>query len=457
VKTRLLILSVMLVLQLDMPAQAVNQARNQGSDEVTIMERTLSDIEQSVFHQQYSHDIITSRVERLEKKIFGTVHSGSLQHRIDEIIVHQSDRQPARTESTSLQKTRTKPGNVPEITTESKPDADKIPPPAPPRFKQAISTDTQQPAQTEATQPSVEQASWDVSAVIDQLLKAEENADSVALDKAMDQLSQMQHPQSDISPEKVRTAESYRQRGLTAFGQNKLREALTHFKEAQNINPWDSNILNDLVRMQIKTGDLQSAVLFGPVAVLVAPSSTTAWCNLAEVFARARQYSRARGCVYLACLMSDDSAATLSAIQGLINNTSEPDVKAPFKQGLFIAQCTMKSYNDNKSGNIGQDKEIGPEADAALYKANMILACSDELRQIKPNSGIVLAVTIAQSGKVMSTEILRSSGDSQLDNTAAKAVANANLLPLPQSVGAKQQYLILLDKVVQALSDGKHG
>jgi TonB family protein len=290
------------------------------------------------------------------------------------------------------------------------------------------------------------------------LLKAEENADSTALDNAMSKLFDMKPPPSDTSPEMVRKAEVCHQRGMAAFNQKKYRDALASLKEAQSENVWDATILNDLIRVLIKTNDLDSAVLYAPVAILVAPASTTAWDNMAEVFARAKQYSRARGCVYLACLMSDDSSKTLPAIQSEIASIEESEVRAPFRQGLFIAQYTMKAYVDTKSGNIGQDKEIGPEADAALYKANMLLSCADALQKIKPNSGIVIVVTISKTGQVLSSEVLRSSGDQDLDKMAVKALSEAKLLPLPKSIQSdSQQYIVLVDKVVQALAEPKHG
>jgi len=455
-KNLLVTTSLVTMFQLNQVGAAVSQSGGQSSDQATVMERTLSDLEKTIFHQQYGREIIISRLERLEIKIFGRIQSGSLQHRIDEIIVHSADRTSVKPES-------------PTITQ----DRDEIPPPAPSRvkndtpadnlltgssrFKPAASPPDPPPVSPEADKKNIEQASWDVSAVIDELLKAEENADSIALDNAMSKLFDMKPPRSDTSPAMVSKAEVCHQRGMSAFNQKKYRDALASLKEAQSENPWDATILNDLIRVLIKTNDLDSAVLYGPVAILVAPASTIAWCDMAEVFARAKQYSRARGCVYLACLMSDDSSKTLPAIQSEIASIEEPEVRAPFKQGLFIAEYTMKAYVDIKSGNIGQDKEIGPEADAALYKANMLLSFADGLQKIKPNSGIVIVVTVSKTGEVISSEVLRSSGDQDLDKMAVKALSEAKLLPLPKSIQSNsQQYIVLVDKVVQALAEPKH-
>lgn len=403
-------LSVILILQLGTPAQSVSQPGRQKAriDQVTVMEQSLSKIEQSIFHKQYNQDIITDRVLRLEKRIFGRIQSGSLQHRIDELIVHESDNQ----QSIPLQ----------------------------------------------INQQTIEQSSWDTSALIDQLLNAQETANSEELDKAMSQLNDMPHPDSDTSPEKLRTAAMYHQRGAKAFRERKFRDALINFKQAQILNPWDSTILNDLVRTEISTSDLQAAVLYGPIAIMIAPASTIAWCNMAEIFARAKQYSQARGCAYLACLMSDDPNKTLSIIQNTISSIDEPDIRNPFKQALLMARYTMKDYNDSQSGNTEEDKAIGIEADAALYKANILLLFVIALQQIKHNSGIVLAVTISQSGQIVKNEILRSSGDSALDNTAIEAIADVKLPPLPKSITSdRRQFIVPVDKIVLALADAKHG
>lgn len=434
-------LLVIFVMQVAITAGAVSHSNKQGIDEVAVMEQTLSDLEQRVLNQQYNRDIITNRVWRLENKIFGRIQAGSLQHRINELIVHEADRAPALPQNSGPGK-----HNV------------KITPTTPSTAKQNPANVNKQSPPPQTSQEVIEQTSWDASALLDELLKAQENNDSVSLDQSMAKLCQMPIPDADKSPEKIRSAKASDERGLAAFRQGKIRDALTNFKDAQTLNPWAATILNDLVRAQIKTNDLKAAVLYGPLSILVAPSSPIAWCNMAEIFARVKQYSRAQGCVYLACLMTDDSKQALSAIQDLINNIDEPDVRVPFEQGLFIAKYTLKDYSNSPSSTVKDDRMLGAEADAALYKAHMLLTFASGLQQIKQKTGIISAVTVTDKGQIVKTDLLRSSGNARLDSAVMKALTDAKLPPLPKSIQSNQlQFIVPIDKITQLHASEKNG
>lgn len=449
------------MLQAGLAAQAISQSRAQGTkmDQVAVFEQALSELEQTVFHQQYNKELITSRIARLEKKIFGGIQSGSFQHRIDALIVHESDNMPVSPES-SAPKQNTEEAQ-PTASSHLKKDSSIHNKQVAPRDtnKQVVinkqAAPTEMDKQAAINKRAIEQVSWDASMIIDQLLKAQDSADSVALDEAVSKLDQISQVHSDPGAEQLRTAAMYRERGVAAYGQGKFVEAVSNFKQAQNLSQWDATILNDLVTSLIKTNDLKTAILYGPVAVSIVPSSTIAWCNMAQIFARAKQYSRARGCAYIACLMGDTADKTLSTMEEIVSDIDEPEVRAPFKESLFIAQYTLKDFN--KSGDIGQAKYIGPDSDTALYKANMLLLFAPGFQQIKSNSGIVLVVTVSESGQVIKDEVLRSSGDTELDKTAMKAITDAKLLPLPKSSPSdRQQFIVPVDKVVLALADKKH-
>jgi len=434
-------LLLILILQLGLAAEAISQSGKQGTetDQVTVFERTLSELEQTIFHRQYNSELIPTRVVRLEKSIFGERKSGSLPHRIDALIIHESDHLPASDE---------KPDSSVYIKQSTPPVVNKHTP------SNKQSTATEADKQMALTKRAIEQISWETSSIIDQLLQGEESADSIALDEAMSKLDKMPPVNSNFSPEQIKTATMYRERGVAAYGQGKFVDAVSDFKQAQSLNPFDATILNDLVSSLIKINDLKTAVLYGPVAVSVMPSSTIAWCNMAEIFARAKQYSRAKGCVYLACLMSSNADQILSTIQEIISDIDQPEVRAPFRQGLFIAQYTLKDFD--KTGDIGQAKYIGPDSDTALYKANMLLLFAAGLQPIKPKSGIVLVLTVSSSGQIIKTELLRPSGDPELDKSVMKAVADLKLPPLPKSgSGDKQQFIVPVDKVFLALADAK--
>ncbi len=442
-KKLMIAFAAILILPGNMFARAVGESNKHGGgvDQATVLEKTLAELEQTVFHQQYNHDVIANRILRLEKSIFGRMQGGSIQHRIDELIVHESDRMPAGSENTTPAE-----------------NLDEMPKSAPQRSGADAADSDQESTSVAVNQQTIEQCSWDTSALIDGMLNAEENADSAALDEAVSKLYQMPQAAAQADSEKLRTASIYHQRGFAALRQGKLKDALTNLQAAQKLNPWDATMLNDLVTAQIKTGDLKDAILYAPAAISVAPSSAIAWCNMAEVFGRAKQCARARGCTYFACLMSDDPNQTLSTIQEKISTIDEVGTCAAFREGLLIARYTLRGYNKGQSSDSDQGKAIGQEADTALYKANILAQVSSNLRQMANNSGIVLSITVSESGQIIKKEILHSSGSSTLDNVALNAIANVKLPPLPKSItDDKQQFLIPIDKIQLALSDIKHG
>ncbi len=418
-------LALALVFLLTAPAQSASDRHRTKTPSLSNLEDSVSKLETDILHEQYNNEVIIFRILRLEKEVFGSIQLGSLEQRVDKLAEYDSEHaakgaQPSGANETPSSETSSENGNVQSPRQQPKPR-------------------------------TLEQLSWDASAAIDAILTAEDNADSVSLNDAAARLYDMSTPDSAVDSDKVQSAASYHERGLTALNRGKFSEALSNLKQAQTLNPLEADILNDLVKALIKTNDLQTAIIYAPVAISVQPSSTNGWCNMAEIFARAKQYQRARNCVFIAYLISDDADKSLTSIQERLNNIDESEVKTPFKQALFMVQATLKDFNNSRSDS---DQFSGPEADIGLYKANALVSLATPLQQIKPNSNIVLTVTISQNGNVLETELLRSSGDPNLDKKATKTVAEIKLPPLPKSyLAEKKQFIVPLNKIVLALAD----
>jgi len=119
----------------------------------------------------------------------------------------------------------------------------------------------------------------------------------------------------------VKGARALNDRGLSALTDQNYQDAINSFLKANQLNPSDIEVFNNLGYAYLKAGDLDQAEKILGEVLSIAPSRTSAWANLGEVYANKNKIDSAAASLVLGFKFASNQEKSITYLR----NTSEND------------------------------------------------------------------------------------------------------------------------------------
>jgi hypothetical protein len=159
---------------------------------------------------------------------------------------------------------------------------------------------------------------------IDGIMAAKRQIETLPLDRHVDPDA---HQQARIANE----------RGLRAFREGRLNEAVQAFQAAYQFAPTDVEIVNNFGFAYLWNQDPGAAEPWLLLSLVLAPGRATAWVNLGEAYAEQGQRNRAVACMANGYRFSRNQVATRQFLQTLADNEGQdPEVREAARQTLQL-------------------------------------------------------------------------------------------------------------------------
>jgi hypothetical protein len=132
-------------------------------------------------------------------------------------------------------------------------------------------------------------------------------------------------------------ARAANERGLRAFREGQLEEAVQAFQTAYQFAPTDVEIVNNFGFAYLWNQDPEAAEPWLLLALVLAPERVNAWVNLGEAYAKQGQRSMAIACMANGYRFSRNQAATRRFLQTLTNDENQdPEIREAARQTLQL-------------------------------------------------------------------------------------------------------------------------
>ena len=134
-----------------------------------------------------------------------------------------------------------------------------------------------------------------------------------------------------------KAARKLNDQGLVALKSDDFAQAITILKSAMAIDPADVEILNNYVYALIKAKRLQDAELEAGRLLTISPGRSSAWANLAEVYALTNKNEEAVAALILAFQFSSNKDRTVTFLNDRAGDTNSP-LQATAKKAIEVIQ-----------------------------------------------------------------------------------------------------------------------
>ncbi len=276
---------------------------------------------------------------------------------------------------------------------------------------------------------------------IEQLIQAEKSGDGASMQFAESNLAAIRKQAPDPHAELIDQIDSYHKRGNRESKQGLLGDALADYRKAFSLNPWDPDETLDLVRLEIQNQDWSMAQQHCMAAIACKPTSTINWLDLGLILLHKRETEKAEACFSIAARQDAELACTF--LRQATISTPEQEQKIALDKALARAQLS-KRMNSIGMKRVADDNV--PDPLLAAYKSKMLLKLADAWDSDR--TGTIVVATIDKAGKVVRVELLRSSGDADVDARAQAAIKTVQLDHLPAWYQAESHdFVVNFDKV----------
>jgi Tfp pilus assembly protein PilF len=141
----------------------------------------------------------------------------------------------------------------------------------------------------------------------------------------------------NVEPGPHQRARAANERGLRAFRDGQLGEAVQAFQSAYQLAPTDVEIVNNFGFAYLWNQDPEAAEPWLLLALVLAPGRVNAWVNLGEAYAKQGQRSMAIACMANGYRFSRNPAATRQFLQTLVDDEKQdPDIREAARQTLQL-------------------------------------------------------------------------------------------------------------------------
>ena len=134
-----------------------------------------------------------------------------------------------------------------------------------------------------------------------------------------------------------KTARKLNEQGLMALKSDDFPQALAVLKNASATDPADVEILNNYVYTLIKANRLQDAELEAGRLLTISPGRSSAWANLAEIYAIKNNSEEAVAALVLAFQFSSNKDRTINFLNDRAADTTSP-LQATAKKTIDVIQ-----------------------------------------------------------------------------------------------------------------------
>ena len=140
-----------------------------------------------------------------------------------------------------------------------------------------------------------------------------------------------------VEPGAHQRARAANERGLRAFHEGQLGEAVQAFQSAYRLAPADVEIVNNFGFAYLWNQDPDAAEPWLVLALVLAPGRVNAWVNLGETYAKRGQRSMATACMANGYRFSRNQAATRQFLQTLADDEKQdPEIREAARQTLQL-------------------------------------------------------------------------------------------------------------------------
>jgi hypothetical protein len=129
-----------------------------------------------------------------------------------------------------------------------------------------------------------------------------------------------------LEPSTHQRARAANERGLRAYREGRLEDAVQAFQSAYQLAPTDAEIVNNFGFAYLWNRDPEAAEPWLLLALVLAPGRVNAWVNLGEAYAKQGQPSMAVACMANGYRFSRNQAATWKFLQTLADDEKQDAV-----------------------------------------------------------------------------------------------------------------------------------
>ena len=140
-----------------------------------------------------------------------------------------------------------------------------------------------------------------------------------------------------VEPGAHQRARAANERGLRAFRDGQLEDAVQAFQSAYQLAPTDVEIVNNFGFAYLWSQDPEAAEPWLLLALVLAPERVNAWVNLGEAYAKQGKRSMAIACMANGYRFSRNQGATRQFLQTLAGDEKQdPDIREAARQTLQL-------------------------------------------------------------------------------------------------------------------------
>lgn len=142
----------------------------------------------------------------------------------------------------------------------------------------------------------------------------------------------------NIKPEKgdVRAARLLNERGLASFRQENYPEAVQFFYEAYKVNPADIEVMNNTAYALLKAGRYNDAEKWLGQVLTIAPGRTSAWANLADVYANTGRMDSSVAAFVVGFQFAQNREKALQFLRNVAESESSENLRASVQKALIV-------------------------------------------------------------------------------------------------------------------------
>lgn len=124
------------------------------------------------------------------------------------------------------------------------------------------------------------------------------------------------------------------QRGKEFLNQNKLEEALSEFTQAFYLEPYNLEIIQDLIQIYLTRGDYERAIRYSFRAIQLAPEQEVVWESLGYSYLKQGQYDKAIQCFDNYLRYASDVHQAAQTLLDLSNKETDEKIRLAIQKTL---------------------------------------------------------------------------------------------------------------------------